>query len=591
MSGVGDHVAHAPPQPSLQRRLPALIGGLCVLALVLVVYVAWREVHATLERGAGERAQQAARQVAGILGTSASQTVTQVRAVVPALRPYLEVPDPTREAAARATLATLAPSPRRRFTVWNASGQRLFDLPPYPPGGDGSVPPPARQPAPGIGRIEAAEGLAIADTVVLVPRSGTDTSSAIGAVSLRSVLSVTPPDALTRLVGGDARVLFGNTTGDVWTDMTRLVEQPGFDHGTTAYQRVTDAAGTVHLGAASALPATPWVVWVDFPHAGVVAGARAFLQRMSLLVLGVAVATVLLMRRLLGGVTSPLAAMTTAAEAVAAGDYSRRVPADRGDEIGRLGRAFNAMSTAVAHELSERRRALDQLGEREEQLRHYALHSPLAVAMFDRDMRYIVASRRWVDDYGLDGQVLTGRSHYDVVPGVSEQQRAVHRRCLAGAIEKCDEEAMPRADGGLRWVRWEIRPWRQTDGAIGGLIVFTEDITARKNAETALRAVKAGTARSSTTPRTASSSPTPAATTWTPIPACAGCSTTRANASSACTRPTSSCRRRSRTSSRRSMPSPRAARISASGSSAAATARCSTPTSSPRRCPTATCWR
>ncbi len=475
-------------QPSLQRRLPALIGGLCVFALAVVVYAAWREVLATLERGAGERAQQAARQVAGILGTSTSQTIAQMRAIAPALRAYLEQPDAAREAGVRATLATLGPSPRRRLTVWNAAGQRLFDLPPYPAGGDDAVPPPARQPAPGIGPIEAAAGLAFADTVVPVPRDGTGASSPIGAVSLRSVLGVTPPDALTRLIGGDARILFGNTAGGVWTDMTRLVDAPAFTRGAPADQRVTDAGGTTHLGAASALPATPWMVWVDFPRAGVIAAAQTYLQRMSLLVMIVAAANVLLMRRLIGGVTTPLAAMTTAAEAVAAGDYSRRVTADRADEIGRLGRAFNAMSGAVAHELAARRRALDQLGEREEQLRHYAIHSPLAVAMFDREMRYLVASRRWVDDYGLDGQTLTGRSHYDVVPGASEQQRAVHRRCLAGAIEKCDEEAVPRGDGSTRWVRWEIRPWRRADGAIGGLIVFTEDITARKNAETALRA-------------------------------------------------------------------------------------------------------
>ncbi len=487
MPGVSDAIAHVPSH-SLKRRLPALIGGLCLLALVIVVYAAWREVHATLERGAGERARQAARQVAAILGTSASQTVTQVRALAPALRAYLEHPDAAGEAGARATLAALQPSPRRRVTVWDASGRRLFDLPPVPPGGDGAVAPPARQPAPGIGRIEAADGQAFADTVTLVPRTGTDTTAPIGAVSLRSVLGVTPPDALTRLVGGDARILFGNIDGDVWSDMTRLVAGPAIDRRTTAFQLVTDETGTGHIGAASMLAGTPWVVWVDFPRAAAVAGAQTFLQRMSLLVLAVAIASVLLVRRLLGDVTTPLAAMTTAAEAVAAGDYTRRVDADRTDEIGRLGRAFNAMSRDVEHELAERRRALEQLGEREEQLRHYALHSPVAVAMFDREMRYLVASRRWVEEYGLDGQNLVGRVHYDVIPNVPERQREVHRRCLAGAFEGRDEDPFTRPDGTTLWVRWEIRPWRQADGTIGGIVIFTENITARKDAESALRA-------------------------------------------------------------------------------------------------------
>ena len=63
----------------------------------------------------------------------------------------------------------------------------------------------------------------------------------------------------------------------------------------------------------------------------------------------------------------------------------------------------------------------------------------------------------------------------------------IHQRCLAGAVEKCDEEEFPRADGKTDWIRWEIRPWHQADNSIGGIIIFSEDITQRKRAEQALR--------------------------------------------------------------------------------------------------------
>jgi signal transduction histidine kinase len=36
------------------------------------------------------------------------------------------------------------------------------------------------------------------------------------------------------------------------------------------------------------------------------------------------------------------------------------------------------------------------------------------------------------------------------------------------------------------WVRWEIRPWRTPNGIIGGLLIFAEDITHRKQMEDAL---------------------------------------------------------------------------------------------------------
>jgi PAS domain S-box-containing protein len=124
--------------------------------------------------------------------------------------------------------------------------------------------------------------------------------------------------------------------------------------------------------------------------------------------------------------------------------------------------------------------------ENEERLRLFFEHAPVAVAMFDCEMRYLAASRRWLDDYRLDGEVL-GRSHYDVFPEIPERWREVHRRALAGEVVTADEDRFVRADGTAQWQRWEVRPWHGMDGAIGGVVLFTEDITERKRVEEALR--------------------------------------------------------------------------------------------------------
>jgi PAS domain S-box-containing protein len=127
------------------------------------------------------------------------------------------------------------------------------------------------------------------------------------------------------------------------------------------------------------------------------------------------------------------------------------------------------------------------LREREEQLRLYTEHSPAAIAMLDRDMKYLVVSQRWMKDYRLGAQSIVGRSHYEVFPESPPHWSAIHQLCLTGQVEKCDEEAFLRADGRTDWIRWEIQPWRQADGSIGGIIMFTEDITARKQATEMLR--------------------------------------------------------------------------------------------------------
>jgi PAS domain S-box-containing protein len=109
-------------------------------------------------------------------------------------------------------------------------------------------------------------------------------------------------------------------------------------------------------------------------------------------------------------------------------------------------------------------------------------NAPDAAAMFDRDMRYIAASRRWLRDYTIDGPVV-GRSHYEVFPEIPERWRTVHRRALAGETLSEECEAFERAGGATQWLRWEVRPWRAPDGGVGGIVIFTHDVTGAKVAE------------------------------------------------------------------------------------------------------------
>lgn len=135
--------------------------------------------------------------------------------------------------------------------------------------------------------------------------------------------------------------------------------------------------------------------------------------------------------------------------------------------------------------------ALAALQESRDQLRLFIEHAPAALAMFDRDMRYLAVSRRWMDDYALGAQSLIGRGHYDVFPEITESWRQLHQRGMAGEIIKADGERFLRADGSEQWIRWEIRPWRAAAGTVGGIVIFSEDITHQKQAEEEIRQLNA----------------------------------------------------------------------------------------------------
>jgi len=110
-------------------------------------------------------------------------------------------------------------------------------------------------------------------------------------------------------------------------------------------------------------------------------------------------------------------------------------------------------------------------------------NAPFALAMFDREMRYLCVSRGWRKDYGLDDRDVRGLSQYELFPEIPDRWREFHRRGLIGETLEEDEDRFERADGSVQWVRWQIRPWYEANGKLGGIIISAEEITSRKRAE------------------------------------------------------------------------------------------------------------
>lgn len=116
-------------------------------------------------------------------------------------------------------------------------------------------------------------------------------------------------------------------------------------------------------------------------------------------------------------------------------------------------------------------------------------HASIAVAVFDRQMRYIRANDHHYVAYNLLNEAdLTGVAHPALVPEGGERWRDCVRRCVEEQIDCCSGELpapAPDADGMPRQLYWEMFPWRDVHGRISGVVLFTTVFSNTGGAKTA----------------------------------------------------------------------------------------------------------
>ena len=344
-----------PPRTgSLRRRLPLVIS-LFLLAIVGAGgWASYYEVREAVLLTAKARLQNNARQWSRLMSATTVQRLEESRraAAHPALQRRLVAADAATVEAARADLATQLASFPQNMSVelWSATGERLEaafkgdgpEGPGFPPGAAFAPPHAAgTQPMRAIGDLPYAELVA----EVAAP-DGAPTLANGFLVFRRRVASPAGGQAIARLVGEGNAIRLGSRETGVWTDLgKRVAAPPAIAEGEVVAVRATDGSGM--LATEVPIAGLPWTLWVESAEAVALAPAYAFWNAMlpvgtTFIVLGAGLAWFIGRR-----ITMPLSDLTAAAEAIAAGDLSRRVRADRSDEVGRLADAFNAMSDQV----------------------------------------------------------------------------------------------------------------------------------------------------------------------------------------------------------------------------------------------------
>ena len=146
-------------------------------------------------------------------------------------------------------------------------------------------------------------------------------------------------------------------------------------------------------------------------------------------------------------------------------------------------------SFAFARDITERKRAEDELYQSRQMLQFILDNIPQQVFWKDRNLTYLGCNRAFAIDAGLrDPMEILGKNDFDLAwSGLAELYRADDRLVMEQETPKFNfEEQLSRADGSLLWVRTSKLPLRDREGRVAGVLGTYEDITERKRAEEAL---------------------------------------------------------------------------------------------------------
>lgn len=353
----------------LSRKLPLLILGVLTLVLTLSLGISYYTVRRAAVLSATERLTS----LSHVLSSSVQQMISgRMQAMLrasgdTAIINALRSPNrPFSEAAAAALMPMQGRSDRltppelwtKDGRVVGGSGQDLSDE-------ERQVPNQVRQLAASdsqfVSKLYVVDGHVAFWQGVPIHRFG----ESLGYIVQERRFGMSSPifQQLRDLMGPDMDLYARSPADKLWS---LLMGDPGATpHDPRAYG---DSVDLVSLGKRGrALSATVPVQGAPFSVA-VVRRMDAILERPTATIRALAVISVLLI--FLGGIVAwiisrqlvrPLDELTQAAEAIAEGEYSKRVETDGHDEIGRLGSAFNQMAAKVQEASDHSAEAVDQL--------------------------------------------------------------------------------------------------------------------------------------------------------------------------------------------------------------------------------------
>lgn len=477
---------------SIRYRLPLLICGLLLVVAIASSWAVYIEVRRAALLAARERLANVTRQLSDLLRASGRQMTAQARALAAHPSVVRDLRSPGRQARLPA-LAALDSAARRveaivAIELWAADGiRRLRTERPAPP----FEPETARELFNTLGDADSAivgPYRLVGDSLYYsLTARVLDQGEMLGYVVQHRRITGSSESArqLRELIGSGAALFVGNQRGDLWTDLARPAPPPpvavsGRGDSLLQYER---EAGVWELASAAPIPGTAWMVLTEFPRAPVLAGARRVAWRIVFVTLGLLVLGSAGAWALSRSLTRPLADVAAAAEAIAGGDYAKRMELDRGDELGQLASAFNTMAASVQDSVGKLRAAADRY-------RRLFESNPNPMWVYDlQSLWFLAVNDAAVVHYGYSPDEFLTMTLKDIRPPAEVPALLENVARPTGTIERAGTWVHRKKDGTL--IDVEISSHELEFDGRNARLVLAHDVTDRRRAEEEIRRLNA----------------------------------------------------------------------------------------------------
>ena len=492
------------PRLSTAQTLAVVTTAVVLAVLATAVIAVW----ITLTRAAIETAQQrltgSVKQLASVAATNIRQSrgrylaVAHDRAILAALRDSNPSPASLKAVtAALQQLVTPADS-GRPVELWSIQGKRLaFVGNDVPVGTTLDVHPESQASSlairPGLDSVHLVDSLQLG----MIYREGSRASfwlvqpvivngQPLGILTQQRRIAANPQaeQTIRELSGTSLGGYYRNVDGTGWTTIGGAPAQPP-DTALDDLSVHTRSGGRM-IDAEAAVPGTPLVMVMEVPRDMILARPNSAVRGLVLIALILTLVGALVAWLAGRRIARPLGQLTDAAESVARGDYSTRVPVAGNQEVFRLSSSFNRMAAEVGD-------ARSMLVNREAELRTLANTIPQLAWMADAAGQLIWFNERWYDYTGAreDEPYATMWAAAHDPASLPEVLRR-WRTCVESGDTFEMEVRLRGRNGSFRWFLTRVAPVHDRGGRVSRWFGTSTDIQslweAREAANSANRA-------------------------------------------------------------------------------------------------------